>query len=194
MQALIKPPRVNWFFNEAIFENNSKRINLLHHAGRRHGQAIWLRPDLHQAEQPVRRRPSARGRRSRAQPPSGKPEAEPETGSEAGPGPEVEPRVERGRVRSGHPGPEVVRAPAEEQNLKGRWFSSGQSLLIQLMCFFTTSSQTAFLYLQQMALLGYFPTTLCCGVITEMTCLWASLEPTSVELHQTGTFEGRPTN
>ena len=49
--------------------------------------------------------------------------------------------------------------------------------------FFATYSQTALLFLQHMALLGFLPTTLCCGMIR-----------THAELLQTGTFERRSMN
>ena len=53
--------------------------------------------------------------------------------------------------------------------------------------FSITYFQTELFYLQQMALLD-LSTTLCCGMIIEMTCLRERFEPTSVVLHQT--FEG----
>ena len=61
--------------------------------------------------------------------------------------------------------------------------------------FFTTYSQTALLYLWQIALLGFFlPPYAAAWSERELAYLWACFKPMSVELHQTGTFEGLSTN
>ena len=61
--------------------------------------------------------------------------------------------------------------------------------------FFTTYSQTALLYLWQIALLGFFlPPYAAAWSERELAYLWACFIPMTVELHQTGTFEGLSTN
>ena len=60
-------------------------------------------------------------------------------------------------------------------------------LLFYLSQAATKTTRLLLLYLQQMALLWLIPTTLSRGVGNDVS--W--FEPTSAELHQTGTFEGR---